>query len=270
MSNTNPSNSEIKEIYRIYCHLSTIIHDYAIGRKLQKQKCYSWALTAYYYSLMHSERFICYLAIKNYPKQHRALIDFLSGDVQYNQFTTEQISQNLNQRNISLDIGKIKKLGKILEKSKKIRENNSYELFIVAHQFNHSFLEIQFTSACSLMEKIAKDYLTLCSKLLFDYIQSCNFKYHFISFIKDKNEGHKWAFNSLKMSLNHQIKNKKIIDEVFKLLNTELLDKVNTDLILEDSFFEPITFGNYTEKNEVMRTFMQNVNNLTEEYNEQG
>jgi len=267
MTDTNPSESDIKEIYRIYSHLSTIIHDYAIGRKLQKQKCYSWALTAYYYSLMHSGRFICYLAIKDYPKGHRELINFLSGDARYHHFTTEQITQHLKLRNINLDIDKIKKLGKILGKSKKIREDNSYELFIVAHQFKHSFLETNFTSACSLMKKIAKNYLRLCSKLLLDYVQSCHYKDYFISFIKDKNKGHKWAFNSLKVSLDNQIKDKKIVDGVFKLLNTELLNKVNTDLIIEDSFFEPISFEHYSDKNEVMHKFKQNVDNLIGEYN---
>jgi len=268
MSNGNPPESEIKEMYRIYCHLSTMIHDYAVGKKLQKQKCYSWALTAYYYSLMHSGRFVCYLAIKRYPRGHGELIKWLSAEDAQNHMA-ELINHNLCQKNISSDIVKIKRLGKILGKSKKLREDNSYELFIVAHQFNHSFLEAQFKSACSLMEKIAKEYLTLCLSFIFEYIQSYPFKDCFISFMKDKNYGHQWAFNSLKIDLEHQIRNKKIVDEVFALLDIELLSKINTELILENSFFEPISFEHYSEKNEIMSTFKQNLDNLSEEYDGQ-
>lgn len=260
-----PNEAETQEIYTIYCQLSTIIHDYCIGDQLFKRNCFSWAITSKYYSMMHCGRFICLLGLKEYPRRHDHLHDFLQGKNQFNGSTFRDLINSVKSFSNIKDLEqKISRLGEKLENLKKLREHNSYDFFIISHQINHSVLSPEFRRLYKEMKKLNKDYLIFVLDLLVDYINSLGYKDHFASFLKDTNKKHKWALKSLKKDLNIQKMDDKIIEKVFSILNKKLLSNFNTGIKLPDSFFKPIKFYAFPTKYNNMREFIDNINELTE------
>lgn len=259
-----PTDNETQEIYRIYCKLATIIHDYAVGQQLYKNSCYSWAITANYYSLMHCGRFICQLGIKEYPKGHRELNEFLSGKprgFQNNSFNT--LLNNLRRINNNQEIeNKIKVLGQKLKKIKELRENNSYDFFIISHQLNHSILKTEFPKAYEEIKRLNDEYLIFVFELFIAYINSLDYKYYFIGFLKDTNKKYSWAFMDLIDNLRIQKIDPLIIREISNLIDKNLMNKLDKGILLDDSFYNPITYDFYPDKNKKIQEFIERINNL--------
>ncbi|MCZ7399920.1 MAG: hypothetical protein O8C62_09660 [Candidatus Methanoperedens sp.] len=263
-----PTDEETQEIYKIYCQLATIIHDYAVGQQLYKKNCYSWAITANYYSLMHCGRFICLIGIKDCPKYHSDLHNFLSG--KENKFerksgkSVDDLLRNLQHIGDYTKLyNKIKILGLKLEKIKKIRENNSYDFFIISHQINHSILETEFPKAYAEIKKLNYEYLNFVFELFVSYINSLDYKDYFIGFLKDTNNKYTWAFIDLIKNLSIQNIEPQLIEEIKILIDEKLIRKLVGGISLDDSFFNPITYGFYPEKYDKMKEFINNINDLT-------
>lgn len=314
MPTRNPTDAQTQEIYKIYCQLATIIHDYAVGQHLFKNKCYSWAITANYYSLMHCGRFICLLGLKDFPSMHTDLFKFLTNQKKFKnrfsnrlenqeidrarfvEFLAQQFSDawirdenpdeiifkkengrlniqknnsfnnllnNLRQFTNNQELAtKINQLGKKLEEIKLLREDNSYELFIISHQINHSVLETEFPRAYKEIKRLNNEYLIFILELFVDYINSLAYKDYFIGFLKDNNETHIWAFKNLSANLALQNIDPEIIQDISNMIDEKLLNMLDAGLSLEDSFFDPIYFESFPDKNKNMRDFINHINVL--------
>jgi len=59
-----------KKFYVGFCILATSLNDYAVGRSLHRQNKLDWACTAYYYSLVHALRLVCFLVYGDFPMRH--------------------------------------------------------------------------------------------------------------------------------------------------------------------------------------------------------
>lgn len=259
-----PTDEETQEIYKIYCQLATIIHDYALGQQLYKKNCYSWAITANYYSLMHCGRFICLLGLKDYPNQHKNLHKFLSGQEHFKNNSFNDLLNKLpHVPNTQETETKIKILGQKLEKIKKLREDNSYEFFIISHQINHSVLKTEFPKAYAEIKKLNYEYLNFVFELFVSYINSLDYKDYFIGFLKDTNNKYTWAFIDLIKNMGIQNIEPQLIEEIKILIDERLTSKLVGGISLNDSFFNPITYGFYPDKYDKMQEFINNINDLT-------
>jgi hypothetical protein len=259
----HPTDDETQEIYKIYCQLATIIHDYAVGRQLYKNSCYSWAITANYYSLMHCGRFICLIVLKKYPERHKELHEFLSGQQKFKNIPLNDLFNILKKftNDPKIEI-KIKNLGTKLEKIKKLREDNSYEFFIISHQINHSVLQTEFPKVYNEIRKLNEESLKFVLELLVVYINSLYYKDYFTGFLKDTDENYPWAFSDLIHNLSTQKIDPPLINEISNLIDQNLMNKLGDGILLEDSFFNPIKYNSFTNKSNKMRDFMDRIKAL--------
>lgn len=265
-SDNLPHSDEIKRFYTLFCEVFTAFHNYAVAKKLFENKIYSWSLTAYYYSLMHCGRAICYMSLNCFPKRHEDLHKLLRGENLNNRVkfwrlespegvnethNFEELIRRLPQINGG-EREKIRRLGNYLEKIKKIREFNSYEMFIVAHQTEHAVLSPKLQEGTEKIDKIVEDYLIFISKLLFHYTEQKG--EHFKAFLLDKNQNDKWAFEYLRKSLREQKLDEGIIERIIK---PNLLDRLACGTNCPNEFYDKISFRLFDEKQGIIKNFMR-------------
>lgn len=254
------SDKEKQKIYTHFCQLVTILHDYAVGKKLYSEKLFSWAITANYYSLMHCGRFICTLGGIEYPNRHSDLISLLSG-----RHTSEKYQNLLNSINGYIpnhdSPSKITTLGEKLKLIKKIRECNSYELFIIAHQHNHDKLENIFNDCYSEVDSINLEYIEFCLDLLVEYINRSPSKEFYVAFLTEERGNYGSPVDSF---INESVYVQGIQLEIMQIIKQLINEKLNfkTDMILPDSFFDAINFHNFESKSNKMEKFQNYVNDL--------
>ncbi len=275
-SNNLPHRDEIKRFYTLFCEVFTAFHNHAVAKKLFKNKIYSWSLTAYYYSLMHCGRAICYMSLNCFPKRHEDLHKLLKGknlnnNVKFWKLESpegvnethdfEELIRGLPQINGG-EREKIRRLGNYLEKIKKIREFNSYEMFIVAHQIEHAVSSPKLQEGTKKIDKIVEDYLIFISKLLFHYTEQKG--EHFKAFLLDKNPNYKWAFEYLRKSLREQKLNEGIIKRIIK---PNLLDRLKCKTNCPDEFYDTISFELFGEKQGIIENCIKLFDEVKNETN---
>jgi len=274
--NNLPSYEEIRKFYTLFCEVFTAFHNYATAKKLSKNRIYSWSLTAYYYSLMHCGRAICYMALNCFPKSHATLHKLLRGDerlsVEQEKFWKLEIPNGIREQHSFEELinrlpvndnsieSKIKELGKYLEKIKKVREFNSYEMFIVAHQIEHQVLSLKLKEGSEEIGQIVKGYLIFVMRLLLAYVQQKSD--YFKAFLLDRNQEHKWAFEYLLRTLREQRFDKAIIDEVETIIKKHLIDKISVHTESPDEFYSPISFMFFEDKREIINNFIELINEV--------
>lgn len=265
-----PNDEEIKKFYTLFCVVFTAFHNYATAKRLFQNKIYSWSLTSYYYSLMHCGRSIYFMSLNCYPKRHDVLHDFLSGkDINNKKFwklrapkgikeshNFSELINRLPQINRS-NKSRIKKLGEYLKEIKKVREFNSYEMFIVAHQINHLYLSPELENGTKKISKIVKKYLIFLTDLFFNYVQRKSD--YFKAFLLDRNQYYKWAFKYLIESLETQNFDSKIIGEIEGIIKKGLLDKISVQIECPNIFYNPISYELFEGKNAIIKDFIKNI-----------
>ena len=255
------SNEEKQKIYTHFCQLITILHDYALGKKLDSENSSSWAITANYYSLMHCGRFICNLGIEKYPGTHKQLHELLAGELSGRSFSSQQVFTSIAQY-VPNSENKIKTLGDKLKLIKEIREDNSYELFIIAHQHNHVFLKNIFDNCYSKVESINLEYIEFCLDLLVEYINISPSKEFYIAFLTKQSENYGNPIQSfIDESICYNKIDIQIMNEIKQLIDNKLMN-FHASITLKDSFFTPINIQNFSSKSSVMNGFGQKVTQL--------
>lgn len=262
-----PSEVEIKKMYELYCQLFTILHDYAVGVELSKTKRLAWAIAANYYSLMHCGRFICLLSGISYPQKHKDLIELFKG-------------KNVKERNREIDFNyivselrrfsqcneieeRLKRLGAILKKIKKLREDSNYEYFIVAHQVEHPFFSSELCDAYEVIKRANEGYISFVLDLYCEYINSLPYGKYVAAFLKDRSPPRRhWGLSYIKRSFKKQEISEETINSIFQLINKHLLKNIQTNIQLDESFFQPIKFREFNEKSEKMLEFKGDVEKL--------
>lgn len=273
-----PSDEEIKKFYTLFCEVFTAFHNYATSKRLFQNKVYSWSLVSYYYSLMHCGRSICFMSLNCYPKRHDVLHDFLSGkDVNNKKFwklrTPKGIKESHNFSELinglpqinSSNKSRIKELGEYLKEIKKVREFNSYEMFIVAHQINHPRLSPELENGTKRISKIVKKNLKFVMDLLFNYVERKSV--YFKAFLLDNNQDYKWAFKYLIESLKTQQFDNRIINEIDEIIKQNLLVKIPVKIKCPNEFYSKISFELFDEKMGIIQEFIRIINEVTENEN---
>jgi len=273
LNNYYISPIEKKNFYTLFCEIFTAFYCFATGKRLFKNKVYSWAIISYYYSLMHCGRSICFMSLNCFPKRHEDLHKILKGiDINNQKFwrlespdgvrESHNIEEILNTLPVSNNLVKLKleKLGEYLEKIKSIREFNSYEMFIVTHQINHRELSPALKNGTEKIDKIVREYLQFLLDLLHKHVREKSDE--FKAFLLDKNEKNNWAFEYLKNSLKEQRFDNKIINEINMLIRERLLNKIFAQSECPDNFYNTISFGLFNEKSGIIKKFISKINEI--------
>lgn len=268
-----PSDEEIKTFYTLFCKIFSAFLNYATAIRLSKNKNYTWSLVAYYYSLMHCGRAICFMSFGSFPTGHTDLYKLLSGEsVNNRKFWRLGNPEGVNEshdfseliRNLPTTSNRMesqtKELGKYLEKVKKIREFNSYEMFIMAHQIDHPVLSPRLLDGIKILRKIVREYLTFVMNLLFEYAEAKG--EYFKAFVLDKNPDHEWAFKYLFLSLKKQKFGSKIIGEIEKIIKDNLLSKISVQIVCPEEFYNPISIQFFDDKIRIMSNFGKDIQEL--------
>jgi hypothetical protein len=172
-----------QRLYISFCELAAATLDYAEGLSLlrrderrQGAARLNWAGTAFYYSLVHSARFLIFTAIGDFPTQHGQLPRAFSTEpagtfstswlksfapTQAGQYTAKSHSEQLVE---FWSMGTAKKqieaqfewLADALVKAKALREENNYQALLIAHEYNHSYLNSSFKDLATAMDGVAR------------------------------------------------------------------------------------------------------------------
>lgn len=260
-----PTDREIQNFYTLFCIVFSSLYNYALAKRLLKDRIYSWAITAYYYSLMHCARAICYMSLKCFPKQHSRIYAYMQGKtirgakwwkIDEPKGITEnhdfkELIKNLPQSDCLNIEQEIKQLGDYLEKLKELREFNSYEMFIIAHQIGHGILTPTLGEAGEKIDQIVKYYLSFLLQLLFYYTQDKG--EYFKAFLLDNTQHYRWAFLHLRETLESQRFQGDIISMVERLVNEYLLRTLHTSVDCPPQFYEKISYALFDQKKGIIR-----------------
>jgi len=183
------NSSQTRKAQRLYisfCELAAAALDYAEGLSLLRRDArrqgaarLNWAGTAFYYSLVHSARFLIFTAVGDFPTQHNKLAqafseshsgtvstDWLksfatSATVQYT--TTISLEQLVDYWSSDTSKGDTAALfewfANALTKAKALRNENNYESLLIAHEYQHSYLNSAFKQLANAMEGVARTAL---------------------------------------------------------------------------------------------------------------
>ena len=275
--------------YHSYSFLKTIIHNYAISNFLLKNELYSWGITSGYYELVQTGRLYCFIASQNYPKTHLELHEFLSG--KRDCFYRKPIYRDRSSRPIHYIRDKIiesiieidnnsednfRNLGNELEYLSKIRNNNSYDPFIIAHQINHEILEPEFEKLSEIMNCLNKKWLCSSFRLFLRYLKLLENKKKYLGLLLNKQEifaeierstegirAISWGIPTVLSDLEQQglaAESKEISNIWEEFLNKEInfyYEPIDTE------FARPIFYSNFNEKNSDFNSFKSNITKLS-------
>jgi len=180
--------SETRKAQRLYvsfCELAASALDYAEGLRLlrrderrQGAARLNWAGTAFYYSLVHSARFLIFTAVGDFPTQHNKLAQAFStshsGTVSTDWLKSFASNGNVSSAKIGFEhlvdywsSGVSKEptaamfnwFADALARAKALRNENNYEALLIAHEYKHSYLGSSFKRLATTMEGVAKTAL---------------------------------------------------------------------------------------------------------------
>jgi hypothetical protein len=170
-------------MYISFCELAAAALDYAEGLSLlrrderrQGAARLNWAGTAFYYSLVHTARFLIFTAAGDFPTAHNKLGQVFSesnsGGVSTNWLNSFAASPTVHYTTkISLEHlvgywsdgaskeGTVALFGwfaDALVKAKALRNENNYEALLIAHEYKHSYLNSSFKQLANAMEQVAR------------------------------------------------------------------------------------------------------------------
>jgi hypothetical protein len=145
-----------QKFYTAFCILQSALSDYSLGCDLRDRNCLNWSVTAYYYSMVHATRLICFLAIGDFPTSHQKLaslffqsrpvttswLRYFDGIAGVN-VSRSNISNYYSNSTLSADPS-LERIGNILKLSCKCRNDSNYEMLLMAHEVNHKFVSPSF------------------------------------------------------------------------------------------------------------------------------
>ncbi len=208
-----------QKFYAAYSIFSSAVLDYAVARYLERRSVYSWSIIAYYYSMLHSMRLLCFIAVGDFPTSHRTIIQLfengswhwsegsswvrrrlkISKDIEnIEEFhvTREYLASKLREYSLGFSEEEIKHLGEVMKEAKKVRESVNYEGLLIVHQFWHYHLTSKFEEAVSCMQKASKMFLERAVRAFLTFIQGSEHlenprKEKWVSFLLFEGDGEK-------------------------------------------------------------------------------
>ncbi|RKY75767.1 hypothetical protein DRQ00_09900 [candidate division KSB1 bacterium] len=204
MENLEVNERDLRKFFASYWLLHSAIYNFAQGFNNQRKRRFTWAITNYYYSLVFVGRLFMFLAADLYYTGHSDIANFFignevkrrrgdrkrgapalkfnksgefesidvygnPGDDVSNTSTDDIISYRDITSNLSIDIEKIEKFGKVLNQLKNFRNKNTYEAFVIYAQECHTILTEFIFSATDKVREVAERHLKEACKVFFNF-----------------------------------------------------------------------------------------------------
>ncbi|MCX9014692.1 MAG: hypothetical protein OIN89_07855 [Candidatus Methanoperedens sp.] len=218
--------NEDQIFYTIFCQLQVAIYNLVIGKDLKNQNKASWAVVAYYYSMLHSARTIVMMGEEDVPTNHGKLIELLKESDVKNKSWRTAIPKEFGRKDIIQKISRktglscetvddrLKTIGNNMYYSQKIRNQNSYEIYIISHQTNHSEVTPILDEGIEILNTESQSAVIIALNMFKEYINQLEptKKDAYLSFVMDENSSND-GFNYL---YNVVFKNQKIPHDLIK------------------------------------------------------
>ena len=144
--------------------MESALGDYAVARDLHCHNKLNWASTAYYYSIVHALRLMCFIAKGDFPEGHSELARLYKdgkcdnkktwlcnfASVDRTSFSREQIEEYFRQSSSLSDI-LLREWGEILDTARECRNDSNYEGLIIAHEYKHSHVTVDFNRLADVL-----------------------------------------------------------------------------------------------------------------------
>ena len=213
-----------QKFYVAFCLLESALGDYAVARDTHIHNKLNWASTTYYYSLVHALRLVCFIPLGDFPTGHSELAKlYKDGTLENRRRWLQQFIRDLGSDTpidrisfrrtaIATYFGgnehaiydnKLKKWGKILDASRKCRNDSNYEGLIIAHEHVHQLVTDDFNKLANLFRKICEEILPeviLLFRIFIDKNPRKDYWYSYLNW-REKNEGLRYLEDSLKFRL---------------------------------------------------------------------
>jgi hypothetical protein len=221
-----------QKFYTAFCLLESACGDYAIGVDLYIQRKVNWACTVFYYSLVHSVRLTCFLAMGDFPTGHRELGDlFARGNVRGRSWLEGDVGRYIREReritlSPSRDFSlcslvayfsessapnqgfdklqrKFERWGYVLSRARDLRNDSNYEGLLIAHEYNHQRVTRDFFRLAVVLRKAAEAVLSEAVTLFKLFIDGHQRKEHWYAFLNwaAEREGLYYLEDSLRYKL---------------------------------------------------------------------
>lgn len=173
-----------QKFYAGFCLLESALGDYAVARDLHQHDKLNWASTAYYYSMVHALRLLCFVAKGDFLTGHEKLArlyrdnclhSLRDKDLWLHHFIRNSRADDtinlitLRREDITeyfvggqtppLPDEKLKRWGEILDKARECRNDSNYEGLIIAHGYRHCRVTDDFNKLANILCKASEDIL---------------------------------------------------------------------------------------------------------------
>lgn len=273
------SNDERRDqkFYASFCMLEAACSDYAIGVKLKRQKCLNWACTAFYYSMVHAARLICFVETGDFPTAHNQLGRLFSDGrlardgntwVKMNQHYLSQVDPMSEFNLVGLSPNNRERLGQILDKAQKLRNDANYEGLLISHEYSHEKVTKSFRRLAIALQNACESLLPDMIGVFKDFVDSSPRNNYWYAFLNWKT-GHNsvWSVSEptgeglyyLEASLKYRGVGKRAIVEVSTWLE-DLKRESDLDVRRAREVHSHIVRSEFAIKDNLMRDFETKIN----------
>lgn len=220
-----------QKFYTAFCLLGSACNDYAVGIDLRNEKKLNWAVTAFYYSLMHCGRLACFIAYGDFPTGHGHLNQlFATGKVKVGRdkdLWMGRFRDSLGVGSHEIQPQKIyarddlvsyfvtycrdveaqfPKWGQILSEAKELRESSNYEGLLIAHASSHILVTPAFENLVRRFSIVGENILAGVIPLMRIFVDAYERREQWYAFLNWKNEteGLYYLEDSLLNKVNQQ------------------------------------------------------------------
>ncbi len=182
--------------YVAFCILASVLGDYATARDLEKHCKYDWGIAAYYYSILHSLRLLCFISTGDFPTSHSNLAQLFMGSAAPRDswlqkligrddrnreirhalgvypLTRCELIAGLERIHSQLSVDEINSLGNLLGSAKRLREAVTYEGLLSAHQHGHSLMTEAYLECLSRMRSASVTAIRLAVEAFKQFIEN--------------------------------------------------------------------------------------------------
>lgn len=281
-----------QKFYTAFCILQSAMSDYALGCDLKSRNCLNWSATAYYYSMVHSSRLICFLAEGDFPTNHQKLASLFSssGNVKttwLNNFngtpgidtSRSQISNYYAGSSLITD-SLLEKMGNVLIHSCDCRNDSNYEMLLMAHELNHEYVSPSFDKLTRSLNIHAESFIQVAIDAFKIFVDTnggtqnprSNYWYSYLNW-HEENEGlgHIIKFITHRLQSNLSSRGREESPNRTQFI-TSTINKIDQwvkplknhpiDENFANEVHENIEYGIFIGKKNIMQDFSRNVDEL--------